>query len=363
MRRAGAGAAGGVGAALVFLAAASSAAGDTLATLGAVLPPFIADNFEELVKAAADSCDVLPLELLFSRSYTSEMPFLDMVEFTQERTRAYRVSAAHQRLRDHPPPSILQIYVPGWWNTPTDDSSRALVAALLRKNPIVLVVDTRLIFRRGYIASASRVKALAQLLYNFITNVHRQGFPLSSIHIIGFSLGAHVAGMTGKLVQKGLRGNLGRITALDPARPCFMRPSEYRLNRTDADFVQVVHSSAGVLGLEHPVGDADIYVNGVLVKQPECRDRSITLECDHAQAWKLYSASVLNDRSLMGRKCYSWELMNGRCSGNETVVGYSCSASSRGMFLYKSDNGENRRRTEVQVQAFHPFDLFSWLQL
>ncbi|XP_059050835.1 lipase member H-B-like [Achroia grisella] len=352
----------GLGAVLMLLA--SGVRGDTLATLGAVLPPFIANNFEELVKAAADSCDILPLELLFSRRYTSEMPFLDMVEFTRGRTRVYRISAAHQRLLDHPPPPLLLIYVPGWWNTPTDESSDGLVTALLRKNPIVLAVDTRPIFRRGYIASASRVKPLAHLLYSFIRNVHQQGYPLYSIHVIGFSLGAHVAGMTGKLVQKGLRGSLGRIIALDPARPCFMRPSEYRLNRSDADFVHVVHSSAGVLGLEHPVGDADIYVNGVSVKQPECRDRSISLECDHAQAWRLYAASVVNERSLMGRKCFSWDqLMSGQCTGNETVVGYSCSANSRGMFLYKSNNGGDIRRTDTQLQVFNPFDIFSWLRL
>ncbi|XP_026761137.1 lipase member H-B-like [Galleria mellonella] len=359
MRRASAAASG----LLMVLYVIADAGGDTLDILGAALPPFIANNFEQLVKAAADSCDILPLELLFSRRYTSEIPFLDMVEFTRESTRAYKISAAHQRLRDHPPPPLLIIYIPGWWNTPTDESSEALVTALLHKNPIVLVVDTRPIFRRGYIASASRVKALAHLLHSFITKVHQQGYPLSSIHLIGFSLGAHVAGMTGKLVQRSLHGRLGRIIALDPARPCFMRPSDYRLNRSDADFVQVVHSSAGVLGLEQPVGDADIYVNGVSVKQPECRDRSITLECDHAQAWRLYAASVINERSLMARKCYTWEqLMNGYCTGNETAMGYSCSVNFRGMFLYKSNNGI-QQKTDTHVQVFNPFDIFSWFQL
>ncbi|XP_053613931.1 lipase member H-like [Plodia interpunctella] len=347
--------------ALVIVAQAGPAATETLGPLTAGLPPFLATNFEELVKTAAASCEILPLEVLFSREYTSELPLLDVVEFTRAGRRSYRVSNAHHRLREHPRPTSLIVYVPGWLNSPDDEASQALVSALLRKNPIVLVLDTRLAFHRGYISSASRVKALANLLYSFIKNVYREGMPLSAVHLIGFSLGAHVAGITGKLVKNGLKEKIGRITALDPAKPCFVRLSDYRLDKNDAQFVQVVHSSAGILGLENPLGHADVYVNGVLVKQPECRDRSITLECDHAQAWRLYSESVQNDRSLMGRECRSWnELMRGECSGNETVVGYSCSASSRGMFLYKSNMARSRRR-EPRFQVFNPFDPFSWL--
>lgn len=285
-----------------------------------------------------------------------------MVEFTRSGRRSYRISNAHLRLREHPRPPTLIVYIPGWWNSPNDEASQALVSALIHKNPIVLVVDTRLAFRRGYISSASRVKAIANLLYNFIKNIYKEGMPLSGIHLIGFSLGAHVAGITGKLVQKNLKEKIGRITALDPARPCFVRSSDNRLDQRDAQFVQVVHSSAGILGLEHPIGHADIYVNGVLVKQPECQDRSFTLECDHAQAWRLYSESVMNERSLMGRQCNTWnELVRGECSGNETVVGYSCSVNSRGMFLHKS-NGSRNRRTETKLQVFNPLDIFSWLQ-
>lgn len=200
----------------------------------------------------------------------------------------------------------------------------------------MLILDTRLSFCRGYLSAASRINAVSHLLYYFIKNLNKFGFHPSSIHLIGFSLGAHVAGMTGKLVHKGLKTKLGKITALDPAKPCF-RHSEFRLQKTDASFVQVVHSSAGVLGIEEPVGHADVYVNGIAVTQPECQHRSISFECDHNQSWKLYVKSIVNRRTIMGRHCYSWdEVVNGRCSGANTVLGYGCSNHSRGMFLYKS---------------------------
>ncbi|XP_075983076.1 phospholipase A1 member A-like [Anticarsia gemmatalis] len=333
----------------------SQAAPDALAAIGALLPPAVADNFDGLIKAASATCEALPLELLLARPYSIEMPAIDIFEFKRNSHRVYRAASAHEHIKNKPPTLVL--YIPGWWNTPTDESSNAIVQALLTKHPVVLVLDTRLSFCRGYVSSVTRVNPLSHLLYSFIKNLQKAGLNPSSVHLIGFSLGAHVAGMTGKLVQKKLKTKLGRITALDPAKPCFTK-TEHKLDKRDAEFVQVIHSSAGVLGLEDPIGHTDVYVNGVAGKQPECRDRSISLECDHALAWKLYSASAMNDRTLMGKRCDSWEeLLESKCNGSETVLGYSCSTKSRGMFLYKSE--EREKRQEPRLKVFNPFSLWT----
>lgn len=303
--------------------------------------------------------DALPLEVLFN---WPSIPDVDVVEYYHDGKRTYKLSKAHINLRDRLP-YVLVIYIPGWWNTPTDESAQTLSKALLLKNPLILILDTRDTFCRGYVASASRVSGVSQKVYKFIKNLHADGYPMSSIHFVGFSLGAHVAGMVGKLVQSRLNRKIGKITALDPARPCFTKLSKYRLDKRDAKFVQVIHTSAGVLGLEQPLGHADVYVNGVLAPQPECRERTISLECDHAQSWKLFSASVANERSLMGRKCKSWnELSSGRCTGNETMVGYGCSSNVRGMFLYKSQHKSQHTSQESlrQVKVFNPFDFRTW---
>ena len=282
------------------------------------------------------------------------IPDLEVVEYTREGKRTYKLKKANIYLRNRLP-HILVFYIPGWWNTPTDESSKTLIKALLLKNPLVLILDTRATFCRGYVSSASRVNGVSQKVFKFIKKLSADGYPLSSVHFIGFSLGAHVAGMVGKLVQNKLSRKIGKITALDPARPCFTQISKYRLDKQDAKFVQVIHTSAGVVGLEHPVGHTDVYVNGVLTSQPECREKAISLECDHAQSWKLFSASVANERLLTARKCKSWnELSNGRCSGNETTVGYGCSSNLRGMFLHKS------QEVVRQVKAFNPLDFKTW---
>ncbi|XP_023940676.1 lipase member H-B-like [Bicyclus anynana] len=316
---------------------------------GLVMP--VSNGLDQLVKAASSTCDILPLEVLFSWASTPE---LELVEYSRAGRRSYQLGRAHARLRRRLPPSLV-LYIPGWWNTPTDESAETLVKALLHRTPLILVLDTRATFCRGYVGSATRVSSVSKKIYKFIKNINSEGYPIASIHLIGFSLGAHVAGMTGRLVQSRLNEKIGKITALDPARPCFTQLPQYRLSRGDASFVQVIHTSAGVLGLEQPVGHADVYVNGVSSPQPECKERAVSLDCDHAQSWKIFATSITNDRSLLGRKCESWnELSDGRCSGNETAVGYGCNTSTRGMFLHKSQEAARK------LWTFSPFDIRTW---
>lgn len=90
------------------------------------------------------------------------------------------------------------------------------------------------------------------------------------VHVLGHSLGAHVAGYTGNY----LSGKLGRITGLDPAGPAFETPylkdADERLDFTDANFVDVIHTCAGSLGILKPIGHADFYPNGGTFRQPGC---------------------------------------------------------------------------------------------
>ena len=100
----------------------------------------------------------------------------------------------------------------------------------------------------------------------------------------GHSLGAHLVGHLGRAVQNAGKGKIARITGLDPARPVFdMVDMEYRMQPTDATFVDVIHTNSGGLfdaavSLPEPVGQVDFYPNGG-THQAGCTELCIGWAC------------------------------------------------------------------------------------
>ncbi|XP_042871709.1 pancreatic lipase-related protein 2-like [Penaeus japonicus] len=98
------------------------------------------------------------------------------------------------------------------------------------------------------------------------------GLQASQLHIVGHSLGAHTAGMTGKRVKSG---QVARVTGLDPAGPLFYDQSaDLRIDKSDALFVDIIHANSGpiiegCIGLFEAVGHVDFYPNGGM-HQPGC---------------------------------------------------------------------------------------------
>lgn len=66
-------------------------------------------------------------------------------------------------------------------------------------------------------------------------------------------------------------GTQNRI-GLDPAGPGFeyVTLQSDRLDSTDAQFVDVIHTAVGTLGYAAPIGVVDFYPNGGTPPQPGC---------------------------------------------------------------------------------------------
>lgn len=85
------------------------------------------------------------------------------------------------------------------------------------------------------------------------------------MHIVGHSLGAHISGYVGDIVQDNNDGEkVGRITGLDPAGPFFDPTNRYpvmqrNLRKTDAAWVDVYHTSMGMKGDSMVDGHVDFY--------------------------------------------------------------------------------------------------------
>ncbi|XP_034944017.1 phospholipase A1 member A [Chelonus insularis] len=131
---------------------------------------------------------------------------------------------------------------------------------------------------------------------------HPRGVPVESIHVLGYSVGAHIGGLIANHLPDD---KLGRITGLDPTIFFYMNGNRSRdLDQTDAHFVDVIHTGAGILGQWGPTGHVDFYVNGGS-SQPGCATSSIlqTLSCDHTKVTPYYIESITTKAGFWAAPC------------------------------------------------------------
>lgn len=138
---------------------------------------------------------------------------------------------------------------------------------------------------------------------------------MRNYNVIGFSLGGQTSGMIGQFKQTPLP----RITALDPAKPCFIdAPQQYRLDKDDANFVSVLHTDALARGVLSAIGHVDFYINGG-ISQPGCKDPNGEIgSCNHDRAAMYYAESITTEKGFYGYQCRDWfAFMSGTCQERE----------------------------------------------
>lgn len=275
---------------------------------------------------------------------------------------------------------------------------------LVHENANVILTD----WRRGaspalafYPKAAANAHIVAKMIVKIIRRL-RDDIDFSQIHLIGHSLGAHIMGFVGSAfteeylhqqqqllmyksenspfwrerasnsgqILKGINQLVGRITACDPALPCFgptssapngQKPAQYQFQTTiptqqqtivtssssiqatsvgileiardgpnsgdssldwtpsmwthlrpdSAVVVEVMHSNPGVMGYSDPLGDYDFYPNG-LERQPGCGN-----EQDHKSPVNDYSSSLSSSFKYHRRQLMNWNDLLGsiRSSG------------------------------------------------
>ena len=139
----------------------------------------------------------------------------------------------------------------------------------------------------NYIGAANRGPSIGQFVASYLDFLHESGLiQWNRVTIVGFSLGAHVAGHVGKNVRNG---RINSIVGLDPAGPLFsVRNPEGRIDAGDARYVECHHTNGPTLlivgaGIGAPICDADFFPNGGS-SQPGC----LTNTCSHGRAVDFY---------------------------------------------------------------------------
>lgn len=160
-----------------------------------------------------------------------------------------------------------------------------------------------------------------------------------NIHLIGFSLGAQ---MTNYIAQAVAPFRIPRISGLDPAMPLFVTSTkEDKLDESDAEFVDVIHTNALVQGKMERCGHADFYLNGGII-QPGCTGFGLNpFACSHHRAPDYFAESIRSFTGFWGWGCESYiYYLLGMCPPKNPLViaGEDCRSDVRGMFIITTNS-------------------------
>ncbi|XP_038646433.1 endothelial lipase-like [Scyliorhinus canicula] len=264
------------------------------------------------------------------------------------------------------------VIIHGWTTTGLMESWISGMVKALKKQEVyanIIVVNWLERAHQLYTIAANNSEVVGRevaMLVDWLQKV--TDIPLQKVHMIGYSLGAHVAGFAGKATQN----KIGRITGLDPAGPLFEGTApDKRLCPDDADFVDVLHTFAyGTLGLsigiEQPIGHIDVYPNGGSF-QPGCGLHDVfnalaygtigdVVYCEHERSVHLFVDSILNQdkQSLMYRCPDTKTFEKGMC--------LSCRRNRCNKLGYnvKKIRSKRNSRMYLKTRADMPFKVFHY---
>ncbi|XP_063235531.1 lipase member H-A-like isoform X2 [Bacillus rossius redtenbacheri] len=139
----------------------------------------------------------------------------------------------------------------------------------LQENMNVIVVNWTALATTSLLRAIEGSEAVAATTTRLIHFLATRGLDPRRLTLVGFSIGAHIAGLTAYRVNSV---SVGKIVGLDPAGVFYYSKSKMKkLDRSDATFVQVVHTTANTIGYNGDLGHADFYFNGGTEPQPGCK--------------------------------------------------------------------------------------------
>ncbi|XP_075225235.1 phospholipase A1-like isoform X2 [Lycorma delicatula] len=142
-----------------------------------------------------------------------------------------------------------------------------------------------------YGAAVHNMKPVARCLSQMLTFLRDSGVPVHRTTCVGHSLGAHICGITSNY----LLFRMHKIIGLDPARPLIRNQVKGRLDLSDADIVQIIHTSS-TFGDNRQLGHVDFCINGGRI-QPFCYNTTNEALCSHIRS-VCYMAETLTPYTI-----------------------------------------------------------------
>ncbi|XP_058813963.1 phospholipase A1 VesT1.02-like [Topomyia yanbarensis] len=177
-----------------------------------------------------------------------------------------------------------------------------------------------------YNLAAKNTGKVGRYLAKFVKFLLAEGLTIEQVTLVGHSMGAHISGIAGA----ALDGKIPMIVGLDPAGPSFTKPflvrAQKRLDKSDALFVQAIHTDKNIIGTSTNVGHQDFYTNNGASPQPGCEFPLVNNDttkaylqfiCSHFKAVEYFRASLNRQNIFQGTNCTSYYFYRrGECANN-----------------------------------------------
>jgi len=263
-----------------------------------------------------------------------------------------------------------------WWIGPLKDE------LLNVEDSDVIVIDWKRAARIPYQQAISNIRVTSAQTSHFLRRMfNKTDLRPSNVHLIGFSLGAHLMGHIGRDVFTHTGVKVKRITALDPAGPLFEDSvKDFRLDPSDGMFVDAIHTDSKTIfgyasGTLQSFGHTDFYPNGGYY-QPGCKLMKIELPstqgfydqvtCNHYRAVKYFITSIKNKKSFKSYKCGSfYRFKNGACakrsiaSTSVNTMGYYTDCNAKGKFYLLTNTKEPYSVRHYTVEIYTGDKMFA----
>ncbi|KAM3963736.1 inactive pancreatic lipase-related protein 1 [Aphomia sociella] len=240
--------------------------------------------------------------------------------------------------------SSTVLYFHGFIETAQQESVQVVVNAYLEAKPgtNIVLLDWSNMSHGSYLVNAVRnTKKVGIATAEQLKILLDAGLRLDKLHLIGHSLGSHVAAYTARELKNKNNIVIKRVTALDPAFPAFYPDGVMmeHVSEKDAEFVDVIHTDAGGYGAPVRTGTVDFWPNGGKSVQPGCpRFAPMPLSddnlCSHWRSWRFYAESVRNPEAFPASPATSYQKFreNPTPEAGMIYMGINCDTSAQGSF-------------------------------
>ncbi|XP_028166304.1 phospholipase A1-like [Ostrinia furnacalis] len=201
--------------------------------------------------------------------------------------------------------------------------SQAVGTAYAKLGYNVFQSETIAFLTQIYPKSVRLSREIGRKIGEFLVKLTDQGLTADNLELAGISLGAHIVGYAAKHFYSVTGKKPSRVTGLDPAGPCFRSlPSKYRLDSSDAERVDIIHTNIDGFGIAERLGHVDFYANGGEFQPSDVPYVPCLVICSHIRAILYWWQALEHPKKFIAIKCDS--IQDARFSNcyNNTEVNY-----------------------------------------